>query len=75
MPNLPIISAQKLIRVLKKKGFILQRIHGSHHIFIEPNKHLMVVVPVHKGKDLGKGITRAILKDADMTIEEFLKLL
>lgn len=75
MPKIPIINGIKLIKVLKKKGFILNRISGSHHIFIHPEKQITLSVPVHKGKTLGKGITLAILKDAGITTEEFLKLL
>ena len=75
MPKVPIISGEKLIKVLKKKGFILNRVTGSHHILVFQNQHLRVSVPVHKGKTLGKGITLAILKDAGINTDEFLKLL
>ena len=75
MPKIPAVTAQRLIKVLKKKGFYLDHVSGSHHIFYHPSGGLRASVPVHKGKDLGKGITISILKDADVTIEEFLKLL
>ncbi len=75
MPKIPIVNGNKLIKVLKKKGFLLDRISGSHHIFIHPTQQITISVPVHKGKTLGKGITLAILKDAGITTEEFLKLL
>lgn len=75
MPNIPIVNGIKLIKVLRKKGFLLNRIKGSHHIFIHPQKQITISVPVHKGKTLGKGITLAIIKDAEITTEEFLKLL
>lgn len=75
MPKFPVINAKKLIKVLKKSGFILDRSHGSHHIFFHPDKQISVSVPVHPGKDLGKGITKAILHDADITDQEFLNRL
>ncbi len=75
MPNIPIVNGTKLSRVLKKKGFVLNRIRGSHHIFVHPNQQVTISVPIHKGKTLGKGITLAILKDAGISAEEFLKLL
>lgn len=75
MPKIPIINGTKLIRVLLKKGFVLNRVNGSHHILIHPQKQITISVPVHKGKTLGKGITLAIIKDSQITIEEFLKLL
>lgn len=75
MPKVPIINGTKLIKILKGKGFILNRINGSHHILIHLEKQITVSVPIHKGKTLGRGITLAIIKDADITTEEFLKLL
>lgn len=75
MPKIPIVTSKKLIKVLKKKGFYLDHVTGSHHIFYHPDSKLRASVPVHKGKDLGKGITISILKDADISITEFLKLL
>lgn len=75
MPKVPITNGAKLIKVLKKKGFVLNRINGSHHILICQEKQITVSVPVHKGTTLGKGITLAIIRDAGITTEEFLKLL
>lgn len=75
MPNIPIINGIKLVKILRKKGFVLNRIKGSHHILIHHEKQITISVPVHKGKTLGKGITLAIIKDAGLTTEEFLKLL
>ncbi|EKD87431.1 MAG: hypothetical protein ACD_36C00085G0006 [uncultured bacterium] len=75
MPKLPVVTAQKLIKVLKKKGFVLDRIHGSHHIFVRTRDRVTVSVPVHRSKDLGRGITRSILDDAHITLEELLKFL
>ena len=74
MPKLPSIKAAEIVNILKKKGFVLNRVHGSHHVYVRSSDKLTVVVPVHKGRDLGKGLALAILKDAQITIEEFLKL-
>lgn len=70
MPRLPILSARKLIKVLKKAGYVLDRIEGSHHIFFREKDKRTVSVPVHKGRDLGRGITLSILRDADISPEE-----
>lgn len=74
MPKLPVIKASELIKVLKKKKFMLQRVHGSHHVFVRSEDKLTVSVPIHRGRDLGRGITLAILKDAKISPEEFIKL-
>jgi predicted RNA binding protein YcfA (HicA-like mRNA interferase family) len=75
MPKIPSISGEKLIKILHKKGFLLDRITGSHHILIHLQKKLTLSIPVHKGRILGKGITHAILKDAGINTDEFIKLL
>jgi predicted RNA binding protein YcfA (HicA-like mRNA interferase family) len=75
MPKVPAVTARKLIKVLKKKGFVLIRTSGSHNIFVHHEKRVSVSVPMHSGRDLGRGITLSILKDADISVDEFLKLL
>jgi predicted RNA binding protein YcfA (HicA-like mRNA interferase family) len=39
------------------------------------NKKTRIVVPVHPGKDVKSGLIRAIIKEAGLSKEEFLKLL
>lgn len=75
MPKIPVVTAHKLIKVLKKKGFVLDHTSGSHFIFYHPETKLRASVPIHKGHDIGRGLTLAILKDAKISTEEFVKLL
>ena len=56
-------SSQDIINLLKAAGFILDRIKGSHHIFLHPLSKKRAVVP-HPKKDLPFGTARAILKQA-----------
>jgi predicted RNA binding protein YcfA (HicA-like mRNA interferase family) len=56
-------SSQEIINMLKNAGFILDRIKGSHHIFIHPENNKRAVVP-HPKKDLPIGTARTILKQA-----------
>ncbi len=53
MPKLPSLTPQKIIKVLEKKGFILDRTKGSHYIYYHPETKRKVIVPLHK-KDLPK---------------------
>jgi predicted RNA binding protein YcfA (HicA-like mRNA interferase family) len=43
----------------------LDRIRGSHHVFIHPSRPGIVVVP-HPKKDLGKGLVAKVRKQADI---------
>lgn len=74
MSKLPSLTPQKIIDILKEKGFILVRVKGSHQIFRNPNTKRLVVVPLHK-KDLPKGTLFEILKQAGIDKEEIRNLL
>ena len=74
MPGLPILKANALIRALETAGFQVVRQRGSHVRMKHPDGRV-VTVPVHPGRDIGRGLLRKILRDADLTREAFLKLL
>jgi len=59
---------------LKKAGFEVLRIKGSHHFMSHPDGR-RTVVPVHRGETIGPGLMLKIIRDCDMEREEFLKLL
>jgi len=63
MPKLPSLTPEKVIKVLKRKGFVLDRVKGSRHICYHPETKRRVVVPLHK-RDLPKGILLENLKQA-----------
>jgi predicted RNA binding protein YcfA (HicA-like mRNA interferase family) len=74
MPDLLVLTSAKIIKILKSKGFILDRIKGSHHIYYQPETKTRVVVPFHK-KDLPKGTCLSILKSAGIDKEEIKELI
>jgi predicted RNA binding protein YcfA (HicA-like mRNA interferase family) len=63
-----------VIRVLESLGFIRIRQSGSHAIYHHADGR-WTTVPIHKGKNLGKGILRKIIKDARLSVDEFVQLL
>jgi len=73
MPKLPSLTPEKVIKLLEKNGFALDRIKGSHHIYYNPETKRRAVVPLHK-KDLPKGTMFEILKQAGITREELKEL-
>lgn len=54
-------------------GFTCIRQSGSHAVYHHPDGR-WTTVPAHKGRDLGKGILRKILKDAKISVDEFEQL-
>ncbi len=73
MSNLKTYSGKKLISVLKKLGFTVIRIKGSHH-YLKHQDGRATVVPVHSNEDIGIGLLLKILRDIEITKEEFEKL-
>lgn len=75
MTRLPVVKPKDALRVLEAVGFVLHHVRGSHHYFKHPNNPTQrVTVPVHR-RDLKPGTLHRIIKDASLTVEEFLKLL
>jgi predicted RNA binding protein YcfA (HicA-like mRNA interferase family) len=58
------LSGKQLVKMLKKDGWTLERVNGSHHIMAKGNKTM--TVPVHANKSLGKGIESKLLKQAGL---------
>lgn len=74
MTSLPSLTGKELLSALKKAGFELLRIKGSHH-FLRHSDGRSTVVPVHSGEDIGPGILAKILRDCDLNREQFQKFL
>jgi len=72
--RLPPLRSKDVIKVLKKLGYIEKRQTGSHKIFLNPLKKKIITVPIHN-KDLKVGLIRAIIRELEITKNEFLKLL
>ena len=75
MPKLPSVSGERLIRALKRAGFVELRQKGSH-VSLERRVGDIVfrtVVPMHP--ELAKGTLSDILKQCNLQIEQLLKLL
>jgi predicted RNA binding protein YcfA (HicA-like mRNA interferase family) len=72
----PIREGLAVIRALEKGGFEVVRSAGSHRRLVhkeDPSR--ATTVPLHKGRDLPRPMLRAIIKQAGLTVEEFLDLL
>ena len=75
MSKLPSLTARKVIRALKRAGFVEDRQSGSHLLLIRPDTKARTVVPVHAGRTLGEPLLRAIIRDASLSVDQFIELL
>ena len=74
MTRLPRVRGKEVIRALQKAGFHVHRTRGSH-VFLKHPDGRATAVPIHSGETIGTGLMAAILRDVEMTADEFSKLL
>jgi predicted RNA binding protein YcfA (HicA-like mRNA interferase family) len=75
LPRPPTLNAREIVRALQKSGFVFSRQRGSHAIMTHPRTGRVAVVPMHGGRDILPETLAGILKQAGLTVEEFLELL
>ena len=74
-PSLPVVSGQQAVRAFKRLGYEVVRQRGSHlrlrHLH-DPTR-LPLTVPDHR--DLKPGLLRRLIRDAQIDVAEFVRLL
>ena len=74
MAKLRRLKRKELISILQRLGFAVARVKGSHHFLKHPDGRC-TTVPVHSGEEIGTGLLSKILRDVELSREEFEKLL
>ncbi|MDP2170165.1 MAG: type II toxin-antitoxin system HicA family toxin [Rhodocyclaceae bacterium] len=59
------MNSADIVRQLKRAGWVLRGVKGSHHIYTHPDKPGHISVP-HPKKDLGIGLVHKLLKQAGL---------
>jgi len=72
MGNIPVLKPREVTDILDHLGFMEIRQRGSHRQFRHPDGRF-TTVPFHQGRDISPILLRQIVKDIDMTMDEFLK--
>jgi predicted RNA binding protein YcfA (HicA-like mRNA interferase family) len=73
MVKLITISGKKMCKLLEKIGFEKIYGKGSHVRFRHPDGR-RTVVPIHDNEELGKGLLLEILKQINLTKEDYEEL-
>ena len=73
-PALPVVSGADAIRAFARIGYEVSRQKGSHVRLIHPDKRSRapLTVPLHKELDIG--LLRALIREAGLSVDEFLAL-
>ena len=75
MPGkLPSVKARQVVRVLEGVGFQRIRQSGSHATYRHPDGR-WTMISIHPEKAIPKGTLRKIIRDAGLTVEDFIELL
>ena len=70
MPRLPRPSGKEVLAFLMRRGFVVVRINGSHHVLSKGV--LRTSIPVHGNETLKIGTLQGLLRDIGMSAEEFI---
>ena len=73
MPKLPVISGSQAVKAFQRAGWRIDRQRGSHVVLLKTGHIASLSVPQHK--ELAPGTLRSLLRDAEMTVEELLRVL
>ena len=60
------LSGKEFIKILKKNGWRLLRVRGSHHVYMKADAQLRLSIPVHGNRALKTGMLRDMLKTAGL---------
>ncbi len=74
MSSIPIVDFKTMEKVLLSLGFQTVRQKGSHVFYRHPNGRT-TTVPNHSGRDLARPLIKEILREIEITPEEFVKVL
>jgi predicted RNA binding protein YcfA (HicA-like mRNA interferase family) len=72
--KLPVVSGREVVLALERAGFVQVRVKGSHCMLFHDERHLTVIVPLHR-RALPRGTLVSILRQAGMTADDLQQLL
>lgn len=64
------VSGRELARAIERKGWVLLRVHGSHHIYGKEGSITRLSVPIHGDRPLKTGLLRHLMKMAEISEED-----
>lgn len=73
MSRLGSYRGEEVVRAFQRAGWKITRQRSTHVILEKEGYEATLSVPVHKGKNVKRGTLRDLIRDARMSVDEFLK--
>jgi predicted RNA binding protein YcfA (HicA-like mRNA interferase family) len=70
--GLPVVSGAEAVRRFERAGWVVARRRGSHVMMTRTGAPVTLSIPQHRALD--RGLLRALLRAAGMTVDEFVGL-
>lgn len=65
------ISGKQSVKIFEKYGYVIDHQTGSHQILWHPEKNTLFIL---NHRELAPGLLRSLIRQAEMTVDEFLGL-
>jgi len=74
MPRLPVVSGRAAVNAFERAGWEQVRVGSSRHLILKKaGEPATLSIPDHR--ELDRGLLRALIRDARLSVQEFLDLL
>ena len=70
MPVTPLLNASEVVKVFESFGWWVSRQSGSHIIMVKEGNPATLSIPNHK--PVARGTLRSLIRDAGLTVSEFI---
>ena len=64
------VSGKHFARLLENRGWMLMRVNGSHHVYMQSGNPARISLPIHKNEDLKIGLLKHFMKVAGINESE-----
>lgn len=73
MSILPVLKPREVVKTFEKLGWEIARQKGSHIILTKEGYWVTLSIPNHP--EVARGTLRSLIRKAEITVEEFLRVL
>lgn len=64
------MSGLRLARAVEREGWVLLRVHGSHHIYGRSGDTARLSIPMNLGRDLKAGLLAHLMRTAGISFDD-----